>query len=96
MTESNNITLLYPEQQKPRAGADEQAVYLPTKKTKKRDQEKTKKKPPTTTAEVAALLLVLCVRRAVIARTQSVLFPTQNPRPGKQNLKPQVLLDPNT
>jgi hypothetical protein len=83
LTESNNITLLYPEQQKPRAGADEQAVYLPTKKkTKKRDQEKTKKKPPTTTAEVAALLLVLWVRRAVIARTQSTI-PDPKPSTGK-------------
>jgi len=81
MTESNNITLLYPEQQKPRAGADEQAVYLPTKKkTKKRDQEKTKKKPPT--AEVAALPLVLWVRRAVIARTQSTI-PDPKPSTGK-------------
>jgi hypothetical protein len=61
MTRSNNITLLYTEQEKPRAGAEEQAVYLPTEKTTKgKDQEETRKRPTTTTAEVGALLLVLC------------------------------------
>jgi hypothetical protein len=36
----------------------------------------------------------VCVEQWLHARR--VLFPTQNPRPGRQNLKPQVLLDPNT
>jgi len=54
-------------------------------------KNKTKKKQEKT-AEVAALLL--CVEQWLHAR--SVLYPTPNPRPGKQNLKPQVLVDPNT
>jgi hypothetical protein len=59
---------------------------------KKKTKKKQEKKPTRTTAEVAALLL--SVEQWLHAR--SVLYPTQNPRPGKQNLKPQVLLDPNT
>lgn len=59
---------------------------------KKRTNKKQEKKPTKARAEVAALLL--SVEQWLHAR--SVLYPTQNPRPGKQNLKPQVLLDPNT
>lgn len=44
MTESSNITLLYPWQQKPTAGAEEQAVYLPTKRKIKKGPTKNKKK----------------------------------------------------